>query len=196
MTSPASPARAAGRRGLESAPGRERAGRAARGEGGGGAAGPGAWGRPRSPARARLRLRLRAARSASLALQVPVTHTDTRSRPSRSLAPPPRSRRAGQTHQRAPTEVAGNEHVGHRGERARRGRGKAAPRRAPQIPRAGTERPGSAPATAAAAGGSGGGGRWATAGREAVRGTGDLRPARSLPFPLSSTSAGSPPLPD
>ncbi|XP_074261425.1 uncharacterized protein LOC141585494 [Saimiri boliviensis] len=39
----------------------------------------------------------------------------TRARPSLSLAPPPRHRRAGQTHRRAPTEVAGNVCVGHPG---------------------------------------------------------------------------------
>lgn len=134
-----------------------------------------------SPARARLRLGLRAARSASLALQVPVTHTDTRSRPSRSLAPPPRRRRAGQTHRRAPTEVAANEHVGHRGGRARRGRGRAEPGRAPQAPRAATARLGGAPGAAAATGAA----RWAARGREAVwgPGTSDLRalcPSSSL----------------
>lgn len=173
MTSPGEPRtggrEAAGRPGAGvRSPGRGRAGRAARAEGGGGAAGPGAWGRPRSPTRDRLRLGLRAARSASLALQVPVTHTDTRSRPSRSLAPPPSSRRAGQTHRRAPTEVAGNEHVGHRGGRARRGRGRTEPGRAPQTPRAAAARPGSAPGAAAAAWAA----RWAARGREAVWGPG------------------------
>ncbi|XP_058291694.1 collagen alpha-1(I) chain-like [Hylobates moloch] len=72
---------------------------------------------------ARLRLRLRAAGSASLALQVRVTHTVTRARPSRSLAPPPRRRRAGQTHRRARTEVAGNVHVGHPGREGAAGEG-------------------------------------------------------------------------
>ncbi|XP_025251787.1 collagen alpha-1(I) chain-like [Theropithecus gelada] len=74
-------------------------------------------------ARARLRLGLRAAGSASLALQVRVTHTVTRARPSRSLAPPPRRRRAGQTHWRAWTEVAGNVHVGHPGREGAAGEG-------------------------------------------------------------------------
>nr|XP_055152115.1 uncharacterized protein LOC129491585 [Symphalangus syndactylus] len=73
--------------------------------------------------RLRLRLRLRAAGSASLALQVRVTHTVTRARPSRSLAPPPRRRRAGQTHRRARTEVAGNVHVGHPGREGAAGEG-------------------------------------------------------------------------
>ncbi|XP_030796031.1 uncharacterized protein LOC115900322 [Rhinopithecus roxellana] len=72
---------------------------------------------------ARLRLGLRAAGSASLALQVRVTHTVTRARPSRSLAPPPSRRRAGQTHWRAWTEVAGNVHVGHPGREGAAGEG-------------------------------------------------------------------------
>ncbi|KAM9230179.1 uncharacterized protein PS065_006526 [Dugong dugon] len=62
--------------------------------------------------------------SASLALQVPVTHADSSSRPQRSLAPPPRRRcRGGQTHRRAPTKVAGNEHVGHSGREGEVGEG-------------------------------------------------------------------------
>ncbi|XP_030871179.2 uncharacterized protein [Gorilla gorilla gorilla] len=93
------------------------------GGGGGGCWLPGAA--VTSPgAGARLRLRLRAAGSASLALQVRVTHTVTRARPSRSLAPPPRRRRrAGQTHRRARTEVAGNVHVGHPGREGAAGEG-------------------------------------------------------------------------
>ena len=201
MTSPGEPRtasgqagglRAAGRRGRESAPDPRRARRATRGKGGGGAggcaAGPGAGGRPRSLAPARLRLGLRAARSASLALQVPVTHTDTGSRPSRSIAPPPRRRsrrrRAGQTHRRARTQVAGNEHVGHPGGRAQRGeRGRVRPGELRRQARAATARPGSEPDTAAAAGGGqvgggGGGKRW---GWEKP-GEGVLRPAHSLPF--------------
>nr|XP_035107541.2 collagen alpha-1(I) chain [Callithrix jacchus] len=47
--------------------------------------------------------------------RVLVTQTATRARPSRSPAPPPCRLRAGQTHRRAPTEVAGNVRVGHPG---------------------------------------------------------------------------------
>lgn len=194
--------RAAGRRGRESAPDPWLAGRAMRGKGCGGAggcaAGPGAGGRPRSLAPARLRLGLRAARSASLALQVRVTHTDTGSRPSRSLAPPPRCRRrrAGQTHRRARTQVAGNEHVGHRGGRAQRVKGGARPGELRRQPWAATVRPGSEPGTAAAAGGGqvgggGGGKRWRW---EKLGGRGGGAQTRALPaLPLlSSAPAGSP----
>lgn len=63
---------------------------------------------------ARLWLGLCAAGSASLALQVPVTHNH--SRPPLALAhsfPRLRRRRAGQTHQRAPTQGAENQPVWH-----------------------------------------------------------------------------------
>lgn len=134
-----------------------------------------------SPARARLRLGLRAARSASLALQVPVTHTDTRSRPSRSLAPPPRRRRAGQTHRRAPTEVAANEHVGHRGREGKAGEGEGRARESA----AGTagcdcEAWGRAWCRSRHRSGQVGG-----AGEGSGVGPRDLRPARPLPFLLS-----------
>ncbi|XP_049737585.1 uncharacterized protein LOC126074840 [Elephas maximus indicus] len=98
--------RVAGRWGREPAPGLGRAGSAGLGEQGGrrGLA-PGGW--PRSPAPAR------APRRSLCVARTPGTgdSRSSRSRPSRSLAPPPRRRRrAGQTHRRAPTKVAVNEH--------------------------------------------------------------------------------------
>lgn len=75
----------------------------------------------------RLWLGLCAAGSASLALQVPVTHNH--SRPplalAHSLPRHHRRRRAGQTHQRAPTQGAENQPCGTRGQRRRAGGGEA-----------------------------------------------------------------------
>lgn len=102
--------------------------RGARGRGG-------AWGRPRWATLAlRLRLGLCAAGSASLALQVPVTHKH--SRPPLALAhslPRRRRRRAGQTHQRAPTQRAENQPVWHQGTEggAGGGEGRLGTRRTP-----------------------------------------------------------------
>lgn len=186
VTSPGEPRTASGQAG-----GRRAAGRGAGGERAARRAGrrrrrgwvrSGAWrrgGRPRSRARARLRLGLRASRSAPLALQVPVTHTDTRSRPSRSLAPPPRRRGAGQTHRRAPTEVAGNEHVGPRGRagEARVGGGRTPGKlRRQRAPEAWERASGRCRSRGGQVGG--GGGLGDNAGR------GGLKPAHSLP-PIS-----------
>lgn len=76
----------------------------------------------------RLRLGLCAAGSASLALQVPVTHKHSRPPLALAYSLPRRRRsrrRAGQTHQLAPTQRAENQPVWHQGTEGGAGAGKA-----------------------------------------------------------------------
>ena len=121
-----------------------------------------------------------------------MTHTDTRSRPSRSLAPPPRRRGAGQTHRRAPTEVAGNEHVGPRGRAGEAGEGGGqtpGKLRRQRDPEAWERASGRCRSRGGQVGG--GGGLGDNGGR------GGLKPAHSLPpiSPLSCPSRYPPPTP-